>query len=84
MDKVRITKDNTTLIGGGEIKTSKPEKGKLEQIEKATSTYDREKVAREAGKAREEWLSSGWVLKRSRAKGEKYRVEDAINAAKQR
>ncbi len=61
VDKVRITKDNTTLIGGrGNKKDIEARERQIEtQIEKTTSTYDQEKLQERLARLREEWLLSG-------------------------
>ncbi|HXL02765.1 MAG TPA: chaperonin GroEL [Candidatus Atribacteria bacterium] len=84
-DKVRITKDSTTIIGGrGNKKDIEARERQIRaQIEKTTSTYDREKLQERLAK-----LQGGvaiiWVGASSEVelKEKKYRVEDAISAAK--
>ena len=61
-DKVRVTKDSTTIIGGrGNKKDIEAREKQIRaQIEKTTSTYDRGKVTGATGKASgREWPSSG-------------------------
>jgi chaperonin GroEL len=84
-EKVVVTKDDTTLVGGkgetGEIK------GRIEQIraeiEKSTSDYDREKLQERLAK-----LSGGVAIIRVGAatetelKEKKHRVEDALSATR--
>ena len=85
VDKVRITKDNTTLIGGrGNKKDIEARERQIRaQIEKTTSTYDREKLqerlARLQGGVAIIWVGASSEVE---LKEKKYRVEDAINAAK--
>jgi len=85
VDKVRITKDNTTLIGarGNKKDIEARERQIRAQIEKATSTYDREKLQERLARLRG-GVAIIWVGASSEVelKEKKYRVEDAINAAK--
>lgn len=84
-EKVVVTKDDTTIIGG---KGSPAEiKGRIEQIrveiEKSTSDYDREKLQERLAK-----LSGGVAIIRVGAatetelKEKKHRVEDALSATR--
>jgi chaperonin GroEL len=84
-EKVVVTKDDTTVIGGkGE---SSEIKGRIEQIrveiEKSTSDYDREKLQERLAK-----LSGGVAIIRVGAatetelKEKKHRVEDALSATR--
>jgi chaperonin GroEL len=84
-EKVIVTKDDTTIIGGkGD---SKQIKGRIEQIrveiEKSTSDYDREKLQERLAK-----LSGGVAIIRVGAatetelKEKKHRVEDALSATR--
>jgi chaperonin GroEL len=84
-EKVVVTKDDTTIIGGkGE---SSAIKGRIEQIrveiDKSTSDYDREKLQERLAK-----LSGGVAIIRVGAatetelKEKKHRVEDALSATR--
>ncbi len=84
-DKVVVTKDDTTIIGGrGDPKAIK---GRIEQIkaemEKTTSDYDREKLQERLAK-----LAGGVAIIRVGAatevelKEKKHRVEDALSATR--
>jgi len=84
-EKVVITKDDTTIVGGkGE---SSQIKGRIEQIrveiDKSTSDYDREKLQERLAK-----LSGGVAIIRVGAatetelKEKKHRVEDALSATR--
>jgi chaperonin GroEL len=84
-EKVVVTKDDTTVVGGkGE---SSEIKGRIEQIrveiEKSTSDYDREKLQERLAK-----LSGGVAIIRVGAatetelKEKKHRVEDALSATR--
>jgi chaperonin GroEL len=84
-EKVVVTKDDTTIIGGkGDPKQIK---GRIEQIkveiEKSTSDYDREKLQERLAK-----LSGGVAIIRVGAatetelKEKKHRVEDALSATR--
>ncbi len=84
-EKVVVTKDDTTLVGGkGD---SKQIKGRIDQIrveiDKSTSDYDREKLQERLAK-----LSGGVAIIRVGAatetelKEKKHRVEDALSATR--
>jgi chaperonin GroEL len=84
-EKIVVTKDDTTVIGG---KGDGPEiKGRIEQIrveiDKSTSDYDREKLQERLAK-----LSGGVAIIRVGAatetelKEKKHRVEDALSATR--
>ncbi len=84
-DKVVVTKDDTTIVGGkGDEKAIK---GRIEQIraeiERATSDYDREKLQERLAK-----LAGGVAIIRVGAatevelKEKKHRVEDALSATR--
>ncbi len=84
-EKVVVTKDDTTIVGGkGD---SKEIKGRIEQIrveiDKSTSDYDREKLQERLAK-----LSGGVAVIRVGAatetelKEKKHRVEDALSATR--
>ncbi|MCS7179153.1 MAG: chaperonin GroEL [Anaerolineae bacterium] len=84
-DKVIVTKDDTTIVGGrGDERAIK---GRMEQIkveiEKATSDYDREKLQERLAK-----LAGGVAIIRVGAatetelKEKKHRVEDALSATR--
>ena len=84
-EKVVVTKDDTTIIGGkGELSQIK---GRIEQIrveiDKSTSDYDREKLQERLAK-----LSGGVAIIRVGAatetelKEKKHRVEDALSATR--
>ena len=84
-DKVIVTKDDTTIVGGrGEERAIK---GRMEQIkveiEKSTSDYDREKLQERLAK-----LAGGVAIIRVGAatetelKEKKHRVEDALSATR--
>ncbi len=84
-DKVIVTKDDTTIVGGrGDEKAIK---GRMEQIkveiEKSTSDYDREKLQERLAK-----LAGGVAIIRVGAatetelKEKKHRVEDALSATR--
>jgi chaperonin GroEL len=84
-EKVVVTKDDTTLVGGkGD---SKAIKGRIDQIrveiDKSTSDYDREKLQERLAK-----LSGGVAIIRVGAatetelKEKKHRVEDALSATR--
>ncbi|MGQ9466368.1 MAG: chaperonin GroEL [Anaerolineae bacterium] len=84
-DKVIITKDDTTIVGGrGDERAIK---GRMEQIkveiEKSTSDYDREKLQERLAK-----LAGGVAIIRVGAatetelKEKKHRVEDALSATR--
>ena len=84
-EKVVVTKDDTTVVGGkGE---SKQIKGRIEQIrveiDKSTSDYDKEKLQERLAK-----LSGGVAIIRVGAatetelKEKKHRVEDALSATR--
>jgi len=84
-EKVVVTKDDTTIVGGkGELSQIK---GRIEQIrveiDKSTSDYDREKLQERLAK-----LSGGVAIIRVGAatetelKEKKHRVEDALSATR--
>jgi chaperonin GroEL len=84
-DKVIVTKDDTTIVGGrGDERAIK---GRMEQIkveiEKSTSDYDREKLQERLAK-----LAGGVAIIRVGAatetelKDKKHRVEDALSATR--
>ena len=81
--KVRVTKDDTTIIeGGAEAKVVKQRVNELKkQIEETTSDYDKKNLQKRVAK-----LSSGVAIIRVGAatetelKDKKLRLEDAINA----
>jgi chaperonin GroEL len=83
--KIRITRDATTIIGGGGDKAEI--KGRADsiraQIEKTTSDYDREKLQERLAK-----LTGGVAIVRAGAmteadmKQQKQRIEDALNATR--
>ena len=81
--KVRVTKDDTTIIeGGAEAKVVKQRVNELKaQIEETTSDYDKKNLQKRVAK-----LSSGVAVIRVGAatetelKDKKLRLEDAINA----
>lgn len=84
-EKVTITKENTTIVGGAGSKEDIDERVKLirTQIEQATSDYDREKLKERLGK-----LAGGVAVLYVGAttevemKEKKDRVEDALNATR--
>lgn len=84
-EKVTITKENTTIVGGAGSKEDIEERIKLirSQIEVATSEYDKEKLKERLGK-----LSGGVAVLYVGAttevemKEKKDRVEDALNATR--
>jgi len=84
-DKVRVTKDETTIIGGrGNKKDIEAREKQIRaQMEKTTSTYDREKLQERLAKLRG-GVAIIWVGASSEVefKEKKYRVEDAISATK--
>lgn len=84
-EKVTITKENTTIVGGAGSKEDIDERVKLirTQIEQATSDYDKEKLKERLGK-----LAGGVAVLYVGAttevemKEKKDRVEDALNATR--
>lgn len=84
-EKVTITKENTTIVGGAGSKEDIEERVKLirTQIEQATSDYDKEKLKERLGK-----LAGGVAVLYVGAttevemKEKKDRVEDALNATR--
>jgi len=83
--KIRISKDNTTIIGGNGKKadiTARADSIRA-QIEKTTSDYDREKLQERLAK-----LTGGVAIIRAGAmteadmKQKKQRIEDALNATR--
>ena len=84
-EKVTITKENTTIVGGAGEKNAIAERVESirKQIEKTTSDYDREKLKERLGK-----LSGGVAVLYVGAttevemKEKKDRVEDALNATR--
>ena len=84
-EKVTITKENTTLVGGAGSKQDIQERADLisKQIETTTSDYDREKLLERLGK-----LAGGVAVLYVGAttevemKEKKDRVEDALNATR--
>ena len=84
-EKVTITKENTTIVGGAGNKEDIQDRVNLirSQIEVATSEYDKEKLKERLGK-----LSGGVAVLYVGAttevemKEKKYRVEDALNATR--
>ena len=84
-EKVTITKENTTLVGGAGSKQDIQERADLirKQIETTTSDYDREKLQERLGK-----LAGGVAVLYVGAttevemKEKKDRVEDALNATR--
>lgn len=84
-EKVTITKENTTIVGGAGSKEDIDERVKLirPQIEQATSDYDKEKLKERLGK-----LAGGVAVLYVGAttevemKEKKDRVEDALNATR--
>ena len=84
-DKVRVTKDSTTIIGGrGNKKDIEAREKQIRaQIEKTTSTYDREKLQERLAKLRG-GVAIIWIGASSEVelKEKRYRVEDGISAAK--
>ena len=84
-EKVTITKDNTTIVGGAGLKSAIKEREDLirKQIETTTSDYDKEKLKERLGK-----LSGGVAVLYVGAatevemKEKKDRVEDALNATR--
>lgn len=84
-EKVTITKENTTVVGGAGSKEDIDERVKLirTQIDQATSDYDREKLKERLGK-----LAGGVAVLYVGAttevemKEKKDRVEDALNATR--
>jgi len=83
--KIRVTKDNTTVIGGAGKKADIEARADSirSQIEKTTSDYDREKLQERLAK-----LTGGVAIIRSGAmteadmKQKKQRIEDALNATR--
>ncbi len=83
--KIRISKDATTIIGGAGKKAEITARADSirSQIEKTTSDYDREKLAERLAK-----LTGGVAIIRSGAmteadmKQKKQRIEDALNATR--
>lgn len=83
--KIKINKDNTTIISGNGSKKSLEERINLikSQIEKTTSTYDVDKLKERIGK-----LSGGvavikvGAVTETEMKEKKLRIEDALNATK--
>ncbi len=83
--KVRITKDDTTIIGGGGKKADVNSRADSirAQIERTTSDYDREKLQERLAK-----LTGGVAIIRAGAmteadmKQKKQRIEDALNATR--
>ncbi|MGK0156261.1 MAG: chaperonin GroEL [Neolewinella sp.] len=83
--KIRISKDATTIIGGGGKKAAIKDRADSirNQIEKTTSDYDREKLQERLAK-----LTGGVAILRSGAmteadmKQKKQRIEDALNATR--
>ncbi|MGO2117796.1 MAG: chaperonin GroEL, partial [Fusobacterium sp.] len=83
--KIKINKDNTTIISGNGSKNSLEERINLikSQIEKTTSTYDIDKLKERIGK-----LSGGvavikvGAVTETEMKEKKLRIEDALNATK--
>ena len=84
-EKVTITKDNTTIVGGAGDKKAIDERTEFirNQIEASTSDYDKEKLKERLGK-----LSGGVAVLYVGAttevemKAKKDRVEDALNATR--
>lgn len=84
-EKVTITKENTTIVGGAGSKADIEERVKLirTQIDQATSDYDKEKLKERLGK-----LAGGVAVLYVGAttevemKEKKDRVEDALNATR--
>ena len=84
-EKITITKENTTIVGGKGDKDAIEERaeGIRKQIEKTTSDYDREKLQERLGK-----LAGGVAVLYVGAptevemKEKKDRVEDALNATR--
>ncbi|MCR5560497.1 MAG: chaperonin GroEL [Bacteroidales bacterium] len=84
-EKITITKENTTIVGGKGDKAAIAERadGIRKQIEKTTSDYDREKLQERLGK-----LAGGVAVLYVGAptevemKEKKDRVEDALNATR--
>jgi chaperonin GroEL len=83
--KIRVTKDTTTIIGGGGKKADITARADSirNQIERTTSDYDREKLQERLAK-----LSGGVAIIRAGAmteadmKQKKQRIEDALNATR--
>jgi chaperonin GroEL len=83
--KIRISKDATTIIGGGGKKADIKARADSirSQIEKTTSDYDREKLQERLAK-----LTGGVAILRAGAmteadmKQKKQRIEDALNATR--
>ena len=83
--KIRISKDATTIIGGGGKKAAIKDRADSirNQIDKTTSDYDREKLQERLAK-----LTGGVAILRSGAmteadmKQKKQRIEDALNATR--
>ena len=83
--KIRISKDATTIIGGGGKKAAIKDRADSirNQIEKTTSDYDREKLQERLAK-----LTGGVAILRAGAmteadmKQKKQRIEDALNATR--
>src|SRR5690606_17160072 len=83
--KIRISKDATTIIGGGGKKEEIKARADSirSQIEKTTSDYDREKLQERLAK-----LTGGVAILRAGAmteadmKQKKQRIEDALNATR--
>ena len=83
--KVRVTKDFTTIVGGAGKKAAVDARADSirSQIEKTTSDYDREKLQERLAK-----LTGGVAIIRSGAmteadmKQKKQRIEDALNATR--
>ena len=84
-EKITITKENTTIVGGKGDKAAIAERaeGIRKQIEKTTSDYDREKLQERLGK-----LAGGVAVlyvgapTEGEMKEKKDRVEDALNATR--
>lgn len=84
-EKVTITKENTTIVGGAGDKEAIAERAQSirTQIEKTTSDYDREKLQERLGK-----LAGGVAVlyvgaaSEVEMKEKKDRVEDALNATR--
>ena len=76
---VKIDKDNTTIVGGAGTKKSISERvGEIKaQIEKTTSTYDKEQLQKRLAK-----LAGGVATTETEMKEKKFRVEDTIAATK--
>lgn len=84
-EKVTITKDNTTIVGGAGVKEDIAERAAQirKQIETTTSDYDKEKLQERLGK-----LAGGVAVlyvgagSEIEMKEKKDRVEDALNATR--